>query len=156
MLLPPPTLVIVGGVHIAIALVKIAKILGYRTVVVDPRRWFGSDSRFPDVDSLMHMWPDKALAQIGLTRSTAVALLTHDRKLDDPGLRVALPSPAFYVGALGSHRTQAKRRQRLLEEGLSEADVDRLKGPIGLDIGAQTPEEIALAIMGEVVAAYRK
>jgi xanthine dehydrogenase accessory factor len=154
-LLPPPTLIIVGGVHIAIALVEIAKTLGYRTVVVDPRRWFGSGSRFPQVDRLVHSWPDKALAEIGLTRLTAVALLTHDRKLDDPGLKVALPSQAFYVGALGSRKTQEKRRLRLLEEGLSETDVGRLHGPIGLDIGAQTPEEIALAIMGEVVAARR-
>jgi xanthine dehydrogenase accessory factor len=155
-LLPPPTLVIVGGVHIAIALVHIAKTLGYRTVVVDPRRWFGSESRFPHVDRLIHAWPDKALTEIGLTRSTAVVLLTHDRKLDDPGLKVALPSQAFYVGALGSQKTQSQRRRRLLEVGLSEAELDRLHGPIGLDIGAQTPEEIALAVMGEVVAAYRR
>ena len=154
-LLPPPTLIVVGGVHIAIALVSIAKTLGYRTVVVDPRRWFGSDARFPHVDRLIQAWPDRALTDIGLTRSTAVAMLTHDSKLDDPGLKVALASPAFYVGALGSRKTQAQRRQRLLEQGLSEAEVDRLRGPIGLNIGAQTPEEIALAIMGEVVVAYR-
>jgi xanthine dehydrogenase accessory factor len=154
-LLPSPTLVIVGGVHIAMALVSIAKTLGYRTIVVDPRRWFGSETRFPHVDCLIQAWPDKALNEIGLTRSTAVALLTHDPKLDDPGLKVALPSPAFYVGALGSQKTQARRRQRLLGGGLSKAQVDRLHGPIGLDIGAQTPEEIALAIMGEVVTARR-
>jgi xanthine dehydrogenase accessory factor len=154
-LLPPPTLVVVGGVHIAVALVSIAKTLGYRTVVVDPRRWFGSDARFPHVDRLIQAWPDRALTDIGLTQSTAVAMLTHDSKLDDPGLKVALASPAFYVGALGSRKTQAQRRQRLLEQGLSETEVDRLRGPIGLNIGAQTPEEIALAIMGEVVAAYR-
>jgi xanthine dehydrogenase accessory factor len=151
----PPTLVIVGGVHIAIALVSIAKTLGYRTVVVDPRQWFGSHRRFPHVDRLIHAWPDKALTDITLTRSTAVAMLTHDPKLDDPGLKVALASPAFYVGALGSRKTQVQRRQRLLEQGLSETEVDRLRGPIGLNIGAQTPEEIALAIMGEVVAAHR-
>lgn len=155
-LMPPPTLIIVGGVHIAIALVHIAKNLGYRTIVVDPRRSFGSASRFPHVDRLLHTWPDKALIEIGLTRSTAVALLTHDRKLDDPGLKVALPSRAFYVGALGSRKTQAQRRQRLLDEGLSKTDLDRLHGPIGLDIGAQTPEEIALAIMGEIVAARHR
>jgi xanthine dehydrogenase accessory factor len=155
-LLPPPTLVIVGGVHIAMALVSIAKTLGYRTIVVDPRRWFGSERRFPHADRLIQSWPDKALTEIGLTRSTAVALLTHDPKLDDPGLKVALPSQAFYVGALGSQKTQARRRQRLLDGGLSEVEVDRLHGPIGLDIGAQTPEEIALAIMGEVVAAQHR
>jgi xanthine dehydrogenase accessory factor len=154
-LMSPPTLVIVGGVHIAIALVSIAKTLGYRTVVVDPRRWFGSQRRFPHVDRLIHAWPDKALIDITLTSSTAVAVLTHDSKLDDPALKVALPSQAFYVGALGSRKTQAQRRQRLLEQGLTESEVARMRGPIGLNIGAQTPEEIALAIMGEVVAAYR-
>ena len=152
-LLPSPTLVAVGGVHIAIALASIAKALGYRTVVVDPRRAFGSETRFPHVDQLIQDWPDDALAQIGLNRSTAVAMLTHDPKLDDPALKIALPSPAFYVGALGSQKTQAARRERLLAAGLTEAQVDRLHGPIGLDIGAKTPEEIALAVMAQIVAA---
>jgi xanthine dehydrogenase accessory factor len=152
-MLPSPTLIAVGGVHIAIALTAIAKSLGYRTIVVDPRRSFGSDTRFPHVDRLIQEWPDDALQQIGLTRSTAVAMLTHDPKLDDPALKMALPSPAFYVGALGSQKTQAQRRQRLLEAGLSAAQVDRLHGPIGLGIGAKTPEEIALAVMAQIVAA---
>jgi xanthine dehydrogenase accessory factor len=152
-LLPSPTLIAVGGVHIAIALAALARTLGYRTIVVDPRRTFGSEARFPHVDRLIQEWPDDALRQIGLTRSTAVAMLTHDPKLDDPGLLMALPSPAFYVGALGSSKTQAKRRQRLLEAGLTEAQLARLHGPIGLDIGAQTPEEIALAVMAQIVAA---
>jgi xanthine dehydrogenase accessory factor len=151
--LPSPVLVIVGGVHISIALAELARILGFRTIVVDPRRRFGSEARFPHVDRLVQSWPDQALAEIGLNRSTAVATLTHDPKLDDPALLAALPSQAFYVGALGSERTQAKRRERMLEAGLSEALVDRLHGPIGLDIQASTPEEIALSIMAEIVAA---
>jgi xanthine dehydrogenase accessory factor len=153
--LPPPTLVAVGGVHITIALVALAKTLGYRTVVVDPRKAFGNELRFPpgSVDKLVQAWPDEALAQIGLDRGTAVAMLTHDPKLDDPALTLALPSAAFYVGALGSRTTQAKRRARLAEAGLSDAALARLYGPIGLDLGASTPEEIALAIMAEIVAA---
>lgn len=150
--LPSPTLVIVGGVHIAIALTAIAKALGYRTVVVDPRRAFGSEVRFPHADRLIRAWPDEALAQVGLTPSTAVVMLTHDPKLDDPALKIALSSPAFYIGALGSRTTQAKRRRRLLEAGLSEAQLARLHGPIGLDLGARTPEEIALAVMAQIVA----
>jgi xanthine dehydrogenase accessory factor len=131
----------------------LAKTLGYRTVVVDPRSAFGSEERFPNVDRLIQRWPEEAFQEIPLTRSTAVAMLTHDPKLDDPALKIALPSPAFYVGALGSKTTQAKRRQRLLDEGLSEEQLNRLHGPIGLQIGAQTPEEIAMSIMAEIVAA---
>ncbi len=154
-LLPAPTLVVIGGVHIALALVALAKTLDYRTVVVDPRKAFGSEVRFPTsrVDRLIQSWPDEALTEIGLTRSTAVATLTHDPKLDDPALKIALPSPAFYVGALGSRQTQARRRERLLAQGLTESQVARLRGPIGLNLGARTPEEIALSIIGEVVAA---
>jgi len=152
-ILPPPTLIAVGGVHITIALVSLAKTLGYRTVVVDPRSAFGSQERFPYVDQLIQSWPEEAFQQIPLTRSTAIAMLTHDPKLDDPALKIALPSPAFYIGALGSKTTQAKRRQRLLEEGVTEVQLDRLHGPIGLKIGAETPEEIAMSIMAEIVAA---
>ena len=152
-ILPPPTLVAVGGVHITIALMTLAKTLGYRTVVIDPRSAFGNEERFPNVDRLIQRWPEEAFQEIPLTRSTAVAMLTHDPKLDDPALKIALPSPAFYVGALGSKTTQAKRRQRLLEDGLTEEQLNRLHGPIGLEIGAGTPEEIAMSIMAEVVAA---
>ena len=150
--MPPPTLVVVGGVHITIALTQIAKTLGYRTVVVDPRQAFGSEARFPHVDQLIQEWPDEALGQVALNRSTAIALLTHDPKLDDPGLKVALASPAFYIGALGSRNTQAKRRQRLLDDGLTQAQLDRLHGPIGLPLHGRTPEEIALSIMAEIVS----
>jgi xanthine dehydrogenase accessory factor len=148
-----PTLVIVGGVHIAIALTAIARSLGYRTVVVDPRKSFGSELRFPHADRLLHEWPDDALQQLGLSPSSAVAVLTHDPKLDDPALRVALKSPAFYVGALGGKATQQKRRKRLLEAGLTESDLARLHAPIGLDLGGRSPEEIALSVMAQVVAA---
>jgi xanthine dehydrogenase accessory factor len=151
-LAPPPTLVIVGGVHIAIALVSLASTLGFRTVVVDPRQSFGSLERFPHADQLIQSWPQKAFAQIDIDERTAVAMLTHDPKIDDPALQIALKSPAFYVGALGSQRTQAKRRQRLLDSGLSAEQIGRLHGPIGLDIGGVTPEEIALAVLAEIVA----
>ena len=150
---PSPTLIVVGGVHIAIPLTALAKTLGYRTVIVDPRGVFGSKERFPHADRLMSEWPAEALQEIVLNRSTAVAALTHDPKLDDPALRSALQSPAFYVGALGSRKTQKKRRKRLLEGGLSEEQVARLWAPIGLDIGSRTPEEIALAVMAQIVAA---
>jgi xanthine dehydrogenase accessory factor len=150
--LPAPTLAMVGGVHIAIALAAIAKAIGYRTVVIDPRSVFGSDERFPGVDELLQEWPDKALAKVGLDRSSAVATLTHDPKIDDPALMAALRSPAFYVGALGSRRTQEKRRRRLLERGITEAELSRLHAPVGLDIGARSPEEIALSVMAQIVA----
>jgi xanthine dehydrogenase accessory factor len=152
-ILPAPTLIAVGGVHIAVALMALAKTIGYRTVVVDPRTAFGNKERFPHVDRLIQRWPDEAFQEIALTRSTAVAMLTHDPKLDDPALKIALPSPAFYVGALGSKATQAKRRKRLLEDGVTEFSLQRLHGPIGLELGAQTPEEIALSVMAEVVTA---
>jgi xanthine dehydrogenase accessory factor len=131
----------------------LAKALGYRTVVIDPRSAFGNEERFPNVDQLIPLWPDEAFPQIPITRSTAIAMLTHDPKLDDPALKIALPSPAFYVGALGSKTTQAKRRHRLLDDGLTEEQLNRLHGPIGLEIGAGTPEEIAMSIMAEIVAA---
>jgi len=150
---PSPTLVVVGGVHTTIALTTLAKTLGFRTVVIDPRAAFGSEARFPHVDQLIQEWPDDALRQIGINRATAIAMLTHDPKLDDPGLLVALRSEAFYVGALGSKNTQEKRRARLRAEGLTEEQLNRLRGPIGLDLGGRTPEEVALAILAEIVAA---
>jgi xanthine dehydrogenase accessory factor len=155
-ILPPPTLVIVGGVHIAIALMSLAKTMGYRTILIDPRKAWGNAERFPNVDKLIQAWPDEAFEQIAVNESTAIVMLTHDPKLDDLALKIALPSPAFYVGALGSKTTQAARRKSLLEIGLSESQLSRLHGPIGLDIGAKTPEEIALAIMAEIVDTYRK
>ena len=147
-----PTLVIVGGVHIAIALATIAKVVGYRTVLIDPRHAFGSSARFPHVDRLIQAWPEEALHELDLEETTAIVMLTHDPKIDEPALAIALRSPAYYVGALGSRQTHAKRRQRLLAAGLSETEVERVHAPVGLDIGARNPEEIALSVMAEVVA----
>ncbi len=153
---PPPTLIVVGGVHIAVALTSMAKMLGYRTILIDPRRAWASRDRFPDVDRLIQAWPAEAFGQIEVTRSTAIAVLTHDPKLDDPALKIVLASPAFYIGALGSPATHARRRKRLLADAVSEAQLSRLHAPIGLEIGAQSPEEIALAVMAEVVETRRK
>lgn len=148
---PAPTLIMVGGVHIAIALTNDAKTLGYRTIVIDPRRGFGSDERFPHVDKLIQAWPEKAFAEVAITPETAVALLTHDPKIDDPALKIILKAQPFYIGALGSRKTHAKRIERLKGYGFSEGDYGRIHAPIGLNIGATTPEEIALAIMAEIV-----
>jgi xanthine dehydrogenase accessory factor len=152
---PSPTLIMVGGVHIAVALTQYAKVLGFQTIVVDPRRAFGSETRFPQVDKLIQAWPKKAFAGISVTPETAVALLTHDPKIDDPALELVLHSPAFYVGALGSSKTHAKRVARLQEMGITAEQIGRIHAPIGLTIGAVTPEEIALSIMAEIVKAYR-
>jgi xanthine dehydrogenase accessory factor len=150
---PSRTLVMVGGVHIAVALTGLAKILGYNTIVVYPRRAFGSEARFPHVDTLIQAWPNKAFEEIELTPETAVAMLTHDPKIDDPAHKVVLDSPVFYIGALGSSKTQAKRRERLREMGFSDEVIGRIHGPIGLDINAGTPEEIAPSVMAEIVKA---
>jgi len=148
--------VIVGGVHIAVELVSIANILGYHTVVIDPRKKFGSHERFPHADELIQSWPEQAFEQVQIDASTAVAMLTHDPKIDDPALMIALPSAAFYVGALGSTKTQAKRRERLLEAGVTEEQLARLHGPIGLNLGGRFPAEVALAIMAEIVQARHR
>jgi xanthine dehydrogenase accessory factor len=150
-LLPPPTLVMVGGVHIAITLATLAKSLGYRTIVIDPRQAFGTTERFPHVDQLIRAWPEEAFAQVKLNESTAVAILTHDPKIDDPALQSILRSPVFYIGALGSRKTHGKRLERLREAGFEPAELARIHAPIGLEIDAQTPEEIALAVMAQIV-----
>jgi xanthine dehydrogenase accessory factor len=152
-LLPAPRLVVVGGVHIAVALVSLAKTLGFRTILVDPREAFGNPKRFPHADEIVSEWPDRALEKIAPNASTAVAVLTHDPKLDDPALIAALRSPAFYVGALGSRRTHEKRHARLREAGLEEDVLSRLYAPIGLPLGGRSPEEIALSVMAQIVAA---
>jgi xanthine dehydrogenase accessory factor len=149
---PQPVLVIVGAVHTAIALARLAQVMGFRTVVVDPRSAFGNAERFPQVDQLLPVWPQDAFAQVQITERTAIAILTHDPKIDDPALEIALASPAFYVGALGSATTQAARHERLLQAGVSEQQLARLHGPIGLKLGGQAPEEIALAVMAEITA----
>ena len=153
----PLTLILIGGVHIAMPLSEMAKMIGYRTIVIDPRRSFGSEDRFPHVDLLLQSWPDSALDELELNSSTAVAVLTHDPKIDDVALVKALPSQAFYVGALGSQATNALRLERLFEAGLKQKDIDRLSAPIGLDIGGRSPQEIALAIMAEITSIqYRR
>ncbi len=155
-LLPSPRMVIVGGVHVAIPLVTLAKTLGFRTIVVDPRASFANAKRFPHADEIVSEWPDAALGTLEVNSSTAIAVLTHDPKLDDPALTAALRSPAFYVGALGSRRTHEKRRERLLAAGVTEEELARLHAPIGLPLGGRSPEEIALAIVAQVVALKNK
>ncbi|HEY1250048.1 MAG TPA: XdhC/CoxI family protein [Thermoanaerobaculia bacterium] len=152
-LLPAPRLVVVGGVHIAIPLVALAKTLGFETILVDPRESFASAARFPHADRIVSKWPDAALEEIRPDAATAVAVLAHDPRLDDPALMTALRGAAFYVGALGSSRTQEKRRARLREAGLSEEALARLYAPIGLDLGGRSPEEIALSVMAQIVQA---
>jgi xanthine dehydrogenase accessory factor len=149
---PPPTMYIVGAVHIAIPLVTYAKTLGFRTVVVDARGAFATSERFAHADELIMAWPDEVL-EGKLNSNSYVVLLTHDPKLDDPALKVALPSPARYVGALGSPKTHEKRLVRLREDGVPEEQLARLHAPIGIKIGAITPEEIAVSIIAEIVAA---
>jgi xanthine dehydrogenase accessory factor len=145
-----PKLVIVGGVHIAMALVPLAKSLGYRTTVADGRQAFVTRARFPDADELLVAWPDEAFRRIGLDAATYVCILSHDPKFDEPALDLALRSPARYIGAIGSRKTQAARRERLLKDGFTAADLARVHGPIGLDLGGRNPAETALAIMAEI------
>ncbi|MFQ5774426.1 MAG: XdhC family protein [Kiloniellaceae bacterium] len=145
---PPLRMIVVGAVHIAQALVPMAALAGYDVIVVDPRRAWASGARFPDVKPLTD-WPDEAMQALAPDRRTAVVTLTHDPKLDDPALAEALRSPAFYIGALGSTRTHAKRLARLRELGFGEDDLARVHGPIGLAIGAKSPAEIALSILAQ-------
>jgi xanthine dehydrogenase accessory factor len=151
-----PHLVIVGGVHVAMALQHYAKMLGFRITLIDPREAFATQERFPDVDRMFHVYPDKALAQIGIDSNTYLAVLTHDPKIDDPALKTSLAGKPAYIGILSSKRTHEKRIERLTEAGIAEAELSRLSTPIGLAIGAATPEEIALAIMAEIVAVKNK
>jgi xanthine dehydrogenase accessory factor len=150
---PPPTIIMIGAVHISLELTTYAAQLGFRTVVVDARAAFATAERFGHADELVHAWPDEALAG-RLHRNVAVVVLTHDPKLDDPALLVALPSDVRYVGALGSRKTHAERIERLRSAGLTAADVARVHAPIGLDIGGRTPAEIALSIMAQIVAVW--
>jgi xanthine dehydrogenase accessory factor len=147
-----PTLVIFGGVHIAAELVPLAKSLGYRTVVADGREAFLSRERFPTADELVLAWPEEAFAKVGLDAATYVCVLSHDPKFDEPALEIALRSPAAYVGAIGSRKTQATRRERLKAAGFTEDELARLRGPIGLDLGGRQPAETALAILAEMTA----
>jgi xanthine dehydrogenase accessory factor len=150
-----PRLVVVGAVEVARSLVRLAKELGYETVVVDGRAAFATEARFPDVDRLVVGWPDEVADAIGLGPADAVAILSHDMKFDEPAITEALRRGCRYVGAVGSRRTQADRRARLLAAGLAADALDRLRGPIGLDLGGRLPAETALSIMAEVVAERR-
>ncbi|MDT8329152.1 MAG: XdhC family protein [Roseovarius sp.] len=151
---PPLRLIIVGAVHIAQALVPMARIAGYDPLLIDPRESFASKARFPG-ETILHDWPDEAVKAYGLDSRTALVLLTHDPKLDDPALAEALRSDVFYIGALGSTRTHAKRVERLETAGFSKHDIARIHGPIGLDIGAAGPAEIAVAVLAEITRVLR-
>ena len=152
---PSPRLVITGAVHISQALAPIAQLLGYDVTIVDPRTAFASIERFPDVKVIAE-WPDVALPPLAIDHYTAFVALTHDPKIDDPALEHALARDCFYIGALGSRKTHAKRVERLKQAGISEADIARIHAPIGLDIEAVSPGEIAVAIMGEITQVLRQ
>lgn len=153
---PSPKLVITGAVHISQTLAPMGQLLGYDVTIVDPRTAFASIERFPDVKVIAE-WPDVALPTVGIDHYTAFVALTHDPKIDDPGLDVALKSDCFYIGALGSRKTHARRVERLkAERGFTDNDIGRIHSPIGLDIDAVSPAEIAVAIMGEITACLRQ
>jgi xanthine dehydrogenase accessory factor len=151
---PTPRLIIFGAVDVAASLSRLARATGWRPYVVDPRARFAVADRFPDAEQVIAGWPDEAFAQLGgIDRATSIVVLTHDPKLDDAALQIALRSEARFVGAMGSRRAQATRRERLLEAGLTDAELGRLSAPLGLDLGAISGEETALSILAEVVAA---
>jgi xanthine dehydrogenase accessory factor len=152
---PAPQLVITGAVHISQALAPIGKMLGYDVTIVDPRTAFASPERFPDVKVIAE-WPEEALPPLNVDRYTAFVALTHDPKIDDPALTHALKRDCFYIGALGSRKTHARRVERLKQQGFSDADIARIQAPIGLDIGAVSPAEIAVAIMAQITEKLRE
>jgi xanthine dehydrogenase accessory factor len=149
---PPPRLLVYGAVDTAEALCKAAKLLGWATIVADARAKFATRERIPSADELIVAWPEEAVAQVAPDHATAVVVLTHDDKFDVPALKAALATDAFYVGALGSRRNQERRRERLLEVGVSEEAIERIAGPCGLDIGADSQPETALSMLAEIVA----
>jgi xanthine dehydrogenase accessory factor len=150
--LPPPVLVLIGGVHIAIPLAHFAKALGFYVVVADPRAKFANRERFPDADEVLLAWPDEALAQVAIDDATYIVLLTHDPKIDEPALAAALKTDAAYIGAIGSRTTHAARFERMARWGVTAEALQRVYAPIGLDLGGRTPEETALSILSEIVA----
>src|SRR5579884_3905303 len=152
---PPPRLVVTGAVHISQALAPVARLLGYDVTIIDPRTAFATPERFPDV-KLLAQWPQDVLPTLGIDRYTAFAALTHDPKIDDPALVHALARDCFYIGALGSRKTHARRVERLKQQGLSDAAIARIHAPIGLDINAATPAEIAVAIMAQITQRLRE
>jgi xanthine dehydrogenase accessory factor len=151
---PPLRIIVLGAVHVSQSMAGLARLLGYDLMVVDPRTAFASETRFPDTQVVAE-WPDQALPALGLDAFTAFVALTHDPKIDDPGLELALKSPCFYIGALGSRKTHARRIERLQKAGFTEADLARIHAPIGLNIGGVSPAEIALSIMAEITATLR-
>jgi xanthine dehydrogenase accessory factor len=151
---PPLRLIVVGAVHVAQPLAEMAALAGFAVTIVDPRRAFATEARFPG-QALVVSWPDAAIAELAPDARTAVVTLTHDPKLDDPALIAALGSPAFYIGCLGSKKTHGARRVRLGEQGADAAALDRLHGPVGLSIGARTPAEIAVSVLAQIIAALR-
>jgi xanthine dehydrogenase accessory factor len=152
---PSPRLVITGAVHISQTLAPLGQLLGYDVTIVDPRTAFASIERFPDVKVIAE-WPDVALPPLGIDHYTAFVALTHDPKIDDPALKHALARDCFYIGALGSRKTHAKRVERLKQSGIADADIVRIHAPIGLDIDAVSPAEIAVAIMGQITQVLRR
>jgi xanthine dehydrogenase accessory factor len=152
---PPLRMLIIGAVHISQHLAPMATLAGYDVVVIDPRRSFAADHRFPSV-AMHKTWPDDALRTLDIDRRTAVVTLTHDPKLDDPALMIALRSSAFYIGSLGSRRTHASRCERLTEKGYTDAELGRIHAPVGLDIGAISPAEIAVSVLAQVTNALRR
>ena len=152
---PPLRMIVIGAVHIAQPLARMAALAGWDVTIADPRRSFATEERFGGV-TMTHDWPDEALERLAPDSRTAVVTLTHDPKLDDAALGVALASPAFYVGSLGSTKTHAARLERLRRGGLDEAALARIHGPVGLDIGAKSPAEVAIAIMAEITQALRR
>jgi xanthine dehydrogenase accessory factor len=152
---PKPRLLVIGAVHTAQELVPLARSAGYEVTVIDPRTAFGTAARFPNT-TIRNDWPDEAVPALAPDRRTAILTLTHDPKIDDPALQAALRSEAFYIGALGSRRTHAKRVARLKEAGFDDVAIDRIRGPVGLAIGALTPMEIAISIIAEITAVLRR
>jgi xanthine dehydrogenase accessory factor len=151
---PPLRIIVLGAVHVSQSMAGMARLFGYDLMVVDPRTAFASETRFPDT-RVVAEWPDQALPALRLDAFTAFVALTHDPKIDDPGLELALKSPCFYIGALGSRKTHARRIERLQKVGFTEADLARIHAPIGLNIGGVSPAEIALSIMSEITATLR-
>jgi xanthine dehydrogenase accessory factor len=149
---PPPTLLIFGAVHVAQPLARFAKALGFEVIVSDARAKLATRERFPAADRIIQGWPDETLAEVEIRPNTYVAILSHDPKFDEPALLGTLGTPAAYIGAIGSRGTNEDRRRRLAESGVSQEALARLRAPIGLDIGAETPEEMAISILGEIIA----
>lgn len=150
---PPSEIVVVGAVHLAVPLIGFAKILGFRTIVIDPRAAFATEERFEHADLVLNLWPQEALNEIQLHEASCLVVLSHDMKIDLPALEAGLRSSCRYLGALGSRKTHAKRVTALIESGFSEEEIGRIQAPIGLDLGGRMAEEIALAIMAEILAA---